>query len=109
MPVALMVAAGTSAGDVWEVDADPKILLHGQQGGEMLSVATNPHYPHVFAALSAAGHVGIWNAITHKVGDMMSMPKVGIIYSDHTTSADADADIFPSTPSRHSTDGVNEC
>jgi hypothetical protein len=81
MPVAWMVAAGTSAGDVWEVDADPKILLHGQQGGEMLSVATNPHYPHVFAALSAAGHVGIWNAITHKVGDMTSMAKVGIIHN----------------------------
>eukprot|EP00775_Hariotina_reticulata_P006916 gene6916-7132_t len=58
--------AGTSAGDLWEVDADPQLLLHGQQGGEMLGVATNPHYPHVFAALSAAGHVGIWNAVTHK-------------------------------------------
>lgn len=57
---------GTAAGDVWEVDQDPRILLHGQPG-QPSHCATNPRYPHVFATVASGGKVVVWNAATHAV------------------------------------------
>jgi hypothetical protein len=67
----VLVAAGTAAGDVWEVDGDPRILLHGQPG-QPSCCATNPRYPHVFASVASGGKVAVWNAATHMVSANLS-------------------------------------
>ncbi|WIA35025.1 hypothetical protein OEZ86_003516 [Tetradesmus obliquus] len=56
--------AGTAVGDIWEVDGDPRILLHGQPG-QPSCCTTNPRYPHVFASTASGGKVAVWNAATH--------------------------------------------
>jgi hypothetical protein len=62
----MLNSAGTAAGDVWEVDGDPRILLHGQPG-QPSCCATNRRYPHVFASVASGGKVAVWNAATHVV------------------------------------------
>jgi hypothetical protein len=51
---------------VWEVDADPRILIHGQQA-DLYGLAVNPRYTHVYATMCDSNVVTIWSAATHKV------------------------------------------
>jgi hypothetical protein len=67
-----IATAGTAAGDIWEVDGDPRILLRGQPG-QPSCCATNPRYPHVFASVASGGKVAVWNAATHTVRASASM------------------------------------
>jgi echinoderm microtubule-associated protein-like 6 len=58
--------SGSSACDVWEVDATPEVLVHGQRS-ELWGLATNPVYPHVFATACDSDAVVVWSAATRKV------------------------------------------
>eukprot|EP00241_Pyramimonas_parkeae_P000789 CAMPEP_0114273362 /NCGR_PEP_ID=MMETSP0058-20121206/29060_1 /TAXON_ID=36894 /ORGANISM="Pyramimonas parkeae, CCMP726" /LENGTH=967 /DNA_ID=CAMNT_0001392819 /DNA_START=317 /DNA_END=3220 /DNA_ORIENTATION=+ len=53
--------AGTSCCDVWEVDADPEVLVHGH-AGSVLCVACHPSKPHLLVSVDDKGHVFVWNA-----------------------------------------------
>ena len=66
LPACLWSTAGTAACDVWEVDGDPEILIHGQQA-DLYGLAMNPRYPHVYATVCESERVTIWSAVTHKV------------------------------------------
>jgi hypothetical protein len=61
-----LLPSGTSTCDVWEVDADPRILIHGQQA-DLYGLAVNPRYTHVYATMCDSNVVTIWSAATHKV------------------------------------------
>ncbi|GFR46990.1 hypothetical protein Agub_g8644, partial [Astrephomene gubernaculifera] len=60
-----MFVAGVASCDIWEVDADPRVLVWGQQG-DLCGLATNPAFPHVFATCSDSDKVAVWSAATRK-------------------------------------------
>ena len=55
--------AGTSACDVWEVDADPEILVYGHSA-DLYGCAfhPDPQFAHVYATASDSSRVFIWDA-----------------------------------------------
>ncbi|KAK9816488.1 hypothetical protein WJX72_000919 [[Myrmecia] bisecta] len=64
--------AGTAAGDIWEVDNEPSILIWGHESS-LLALATNPVYPHIYATISDSDKVVVWDANTRKIVRLLSV------------------------------------
>lgn len=51
--------AGTNGCDIWEVDADPRVLVEGHED-DLDEVAAHPEEPHTFATACSSGKVRGW-------------------------------------------------
>eukprot|EP00210_Caulerpa_lentillifera_P000626 g605.t1 len=58
--------AGTDGCDIWEVDSDPRVLIEGHRG-DVYCCAVHPNDATVFATVSDAGRVFLWDARTRNI------------------------------------------
>ena len=50
-----------SENDIWEIDANPRVMVEGQSG-HVFGLSPHPSLSRVYATACADGHVGIWDA-----------------------------------------------
>ncbi|KAG2428966.1 hypothetical protein HXX76_011210 [Chlamydomonas incerta] len=82
--------AGTNGCDIWEVDADPRVLVEGHEE-DLDEVAAHPEEPHTFATACSSGKVRVWDARRRDVVRCADMgyPLMGIAFSqEHLTFVD---------------------
>lgn len=75
-------AAGTSHGDIWEVDETPRILIEGHEE-DLDSVAPHPDFPNTFATACRSGMIRVWDTEKRDVviSAAIGFVAVGIAYS----------------------------
>ena len=50
-----------SENDIWEVDAEPRVMVEGQSG-HVFGLSPHPTLSRVYATACADGHIGVWDA-----------------------------------------------
>ena len=53
--------AGTSHCDIWEVDADPEVLIYGHTA-DLYGCCFHPNKPHRFVTVCESSNIFVWNA-----------------------------------------------
>ena len=64
--------AGTNRCDIWEVDADPEILIFGH-AADLYGVCCHPKVPHVFMTACESDKIAIWDIKSRKMLRQLSM------------------------------------
>ncbi|KAK3283901.1 hypothetical protein CYMTET_8419, partial [Cymbomonas tetramitiformis] len=64
--------AGTNKCEIWEVDKDPEVLIFGH-AGDLYGVAAHPKDPTVFASVSEAARIYVWDTSTFNMSKTASL------------------------------------
>lgn len=59
------IVAGDDSNDIWEVDADPKVMVEGQSG-PVSGVAPHPLRPNLYCTACGDGSVYVWDSALRK-------------------------------------------
>lgn len=59
------IVAGTDGNDIWEVDADPQVMVEGQSGA-VTGIAPHPLRPNLYCTACGDGSVYVWDSVLRK-------------------------------------------